>query len=251
VLFNIDLNIVKPGGAQPCASRNPMRVAVAVSLLVHAVILLCLLSPHHIPKSTRWKVVEVYLNTETLPQPPASRQDMPDENVQSLSAENSADKLKKQADSVAQQVVDTNHDEPARRSSLPGLAMPSELPVPLPGRRQLWSFQGGGMVNAQAGYQAQAQQQIGSAVQNQARMARTQYEAYLKIALADLALKSYCKVTLLVGSTPLVDCASEHDARQIHDVIGRFGGIPQIPGDNPPLVIEISSFTDIFPDKHG
>jgi hypothetical protein len=228
-----------------------MRAAVAVSLLLHAVVLFCLLSQHHIPKSARWKVVDVYLNTENHLQLSTSRLEMPVENVQPFPAENTAGQPKKQDNAADQPAVDAHAVEPATRSSLPGLAMPSELPVPLPGRRQFWSFPGGGMMNAQAGYQAQAQRQVGLAVQNQARMARTQYEAYLKSALADLALKSHCKVTLPVGSTPLVHCGSEHDARQIHGVIGRFGGVPLIPGDNSPLEIEISSFTDKLPDKHS
>lgn len=226
-----------------------MRAAVAVSLLLHAVVLFCLLSQNHIPKSNRWKVVDVYLNTETHLQLSAGRLEMPAENVQPLPAENPAGQPNNQ--DKAQPVVDAHAAEPATRSSLPGLAMPTELPVPLPGRRQFWSFPGGGMVNAQAGYQAQAQRQIGPAIQAQARMARTQYEAYLKSALADLALKSYCKVTLPVGSAPLVHCGSEHDSRQIHGVIGRFGGVPLIPGDNSPLEIEISSFTDKLPDKQS
>jgi hypothetical protein len=239
VLLNTDLHNLRLEGAQTRAFIHPMHVAIALSLLLHAVLLFYILSPRHIPRKPHWTVVEVHLDTAALFQSDAGHTEFPVVNDPPLPADFKSIENQQEKTAV-QSAIDARVSSSNSNPQMNGMEIPQELPIPPPGRRPLWSFQGPVLANAQAAYQAQVQRQATANVYNQARMARGQYEAYLKGALATLPLKSHCKIILPIGSKQQVYCESEQDARQVHSVIERFGGIPAIPGDNSAVEIEIT-----------
>ena len=221
------------------ACKNPMHVAIALSLVIHAVFLSCILSPSHIHKRPNWAVVEVHLNTAALFQSDAGHTEAPVVNAPTVAT---APKLNENSQErpVVQSGIDTQTSPSNYNPQMAGIAMPQELPLPSQGRRPLWSFQGSALVNAQAAYQAQMQHQAGTNVQTHARNARGQYEAYLKGALATLPLTGHCKIILSADTKPQVYCNSELDISPINAVIDRFGKIPAIHGDSSPLEIKIT-----------
>lgn len=220
------------------AFMHPLHAAIALSLLLHAVLLFCVFFSGHTHRKASWTVVEVHLDTAAVFQSDAGRSETPAVNVSSQ-ADDFKTMESRQEKQVVQPVTDTRTSLPQSNPQAGGMAIPQELPIPSPGRRPLWSFQGPALANAQAAYQAQLQRQAGASNQNQARMARGQYEAYLKGALATLALKSRCKVILSTEPKQQVYCESEQDARLVQNVLDRFGTIPAIPGDSSSLEIEI------------
>lgn len=236
---------------------QPMHVAIVLSLLLHAVLLFCVFSVKNAARKPQLTYTEVHLDTAALYQPAAGHAEpqalnataenpsMPSSQAAQLpalppsfrAAENRPGPPAPQVETRANIIQST---DPGR---IGGMAITQQLPIPLPGRRPLWSFQGQAMANAQAAYQAQVQRQAGANLQHQAGAARGQYEAYLKGALATLALKSHCKITLPAGSRQQVDCGDEQDIRLVNGVLERFGTIPPMPGDSSPLEIEIGPAT--------
>jgi hypothetical protein len=127
-----------------------------------------------------------------------------------------------------------------------GVAMPQNLPVPLPGNQPLWSFQTRTMANTQAAYQAQMHRQTSVELQNQASSARLKYEAFLKSALVGLKLQDACKVLLPLAARPQLQCTNESDSRQVNAVLDKLGFIPAMPRDAI-TCIEI----DVVPNAGG
>ena len=257
MLFNTDHFFLKLEGVQLRAFKLSMHLAITLSLAIHVALLSYALSSRQVEKKTPWGSIEVHLGAADRYQSDIGRTETPlihaDRDIApsdsgrfhpSAFPANPKDISNRQAQPAVNAEAETNAAQTNYNKPMAGMAIPQDLPIPSPGRRPLWSFQGPALANVQAAYQMQVQQQTVTNLQNQSRMARGQYEAYLKRALTTLQLKSPCRVTISTEAKPRVYCESDQDAGQVQEVIKRLGRIPAIPGDNPPLEIGITPASD-------
>jgi hypothetical protein len=114
------------------------------------------------------------------------------------------------------------------RPPVTGMAIPQQLPIPFPGKRPLWSFDAPQTANAQAAYQAQAQQQARQTMLAQMQSIRLQYEALLALRMSNVESMAPCRIVLSDRGQARFRCSQSADAEHVAAVLREMGNPPAI-----------------------
>jgi hypothetical protein len=244
VLFSTDKFFSEYRGAPQRALTHPMHWAIALSMVLHAALMLYLLSPHSSAKLKRGDTFEVGLTPIGIVRSDAGQTDIAavHPSPYGVSADAAEDRHVVPRVRVEEAAGWQTHKDvgsaagessSANDPQISGMPIPQELPIPSPGRRPLWSFRASAVANAQAGYHAQVQRQAVSNLKHHTATGRSRYEFFLKEAMTGLSLKGTCRVVVPFQSKFIINCESQYDVGRVEALLGSFGSIPGIPGDEP------------------